>query len=53
MAKKLILKCPYCQQILYELEECESFVAAGACMYCKGLLVFNPKTSEFDKSAES
>jgi len=50
MDKKLILKCPHCQQTLYELEEREPFVAAGSCRYCGGLIKFNAEKSMFEQA---
>jgi len=46
--KKLTLGCPVCGKVLYRnLEETEKFVVAGRCVYCKSLLIFNPKKSVY------
>jgi len=52
MSKKLILKCPVCKKVLYELEEREPFVSAGKCRYCGSLTTYNPDKKCFEQSKE-
>jgi len=52
MSKKLILKCPVCGEVLYELEEAEPFVVAGVCRYCGALLSYNSDKEIFEQNSE-
>ncbi len=45
---KLVLKCPACKRILYELEEKEPFVVAGKCKHCGKLITFKPEKNMFE-----
>lgn len=45
---KLVLSCPQCHKILYEVEEAESFVVAGKCAFCEQELIYKTEKQRYE-----